>query len=83
MKTIFFQIMRTFRWLIVPVLKLLSGVFSIFMLIAIFSDDPKVSGIGSVVLWFFFALSLGSLSWYYDALLKKLSPIEQNNQKWS
>lgn len=83
MKTILFQIMRTFRWLVVPALKVLSGIFCLFMLIALFADDPKVSGIENVLLWFAFALTFGSLSWYYDALMKKLSPVKQNNQEWS
>jgi hypothetical protein len=83
MKTVLFQIMRTFRWLVVPILKVLSGLFCIFMLVALFADDPKLSGIGIALLWFAFALGFGSLSWYYDALMKKLSPVKQNNQKWS
>jgi len=78
-----FHVMRTFRWLIVPALKLMSALFCLFMLIALFADNPKVSGTEKVILWFVFAVGFGSLSWYYDALMKKLSPVKQSNQDWS
>lgn len=83
MKTLFFHLLTTFRWLVVPSLKILSAMFCIFMLIAIFSDDPSVSGLGNAVLWFLFASILGALSWYYDVAIKKLSPTDQTNQHWS
>ena len=82
-KTLFFHLMQTFRWLIVPCLKFLSGLACVFVLVAIFSDDPNVSGFGKVVLLLCFSLAFGSAAWYYDALIKKLSPIEQTNQHWS
>ncbi len=83
MKTFIFQLMRTFRWLIVPLLKILSGLFCIIMLVAIFSNDPKVAGFDKVLLSFVFAIGFGSLSWYYDVVMKKFSPVNQNNQEWS
>ncbi len=83
MKTFAFHVLRTFRWIIVPSLKFMSAFFCLLMVVAIFSDDPKVSGVGRAFVWLIFAVGLGSLSWYYDALLKKFSPIHQTNQKWS
>jgi hypothetical protein len=65
------------------ILKLLSGLFCIFVLIAIFADDPNVSGFGKAVLWLCFALGFGIAAWYYDALIKKLSLIDQTNQHLS
>jgi hypothetical protein len=82
-KSITFHILRTFRWLIVPLLKLLSGLFSIMALVAIFADDPKVSGLGQFILTLILAVGFGSAAWYYDALIKKLSPVNQTNQPWS
>jgi len=82
-KTFTFHLLRTFRWLIVPALKLLSGLSCILVLVAMFAEDPKVSGFGKVILWVVFSISFGSIAWYYDALIKKLSPIVQTNQDWS
>lgn len=83
MKTIFFHLLTTFRWLVVPSLRFLSALFSILLLIAIFADDPKVSGLDKALVSLFFAVFFGALSWYYDAAIKKLSPINQTNQQWS
>jgi hypothetical protein len=82
-KSISFHLLRTFRWLIVPLLKLFSGLFSIMALVAIFADDPKVSGLGQFVLTLSLAVGFGTVAWYYDALIKKLSPVDQTNQPWS
>lgn len=77
MKTALFHILTTFRWMVVPALKLLSALFAAFLLIALFADDPAVAGFGKAFIWFLFSVGLGSASWYYDALIKKLSPINQ------
>lgn len=82
-KTFTFHLLRTFRWLIVPALKLLSGLCCILLLVAMFTDAPNVSGFGTVILWMVLSIGFGSTAWYYDVLIKKLSPIVQTNQDWS
>ncbi len=83
MYTFMFHMMRTFRWLFVWSVKLMSFFCVILFLIAIFADDPKVTGVDKVIVWFVLALGLGAFAWYYDVLLKKLAPVDQSNQDWS
>jgi hypothetical protein len=80
MKTFTFHILRTFRWLVIPILKLLSGLSCVFFLIATFTEETKLS---VAITFLIFSILLGSLSWYYDSLIKKLSPEIQTNQPWN
>ena len=79
MKTMLFHILRTFRWLIVPLFKFASGFFALFSVIFLFNDTAVSSIISGVIL----AVVLGAVAWYYDVLLKKLEPRETSNQEWS
>jgi hypothetical protein len=80
MKTMIFHILRTFRWLIVPILRLLSGLFSLATILILFNPETPI---GSIILSFSCAVIIGMLSWYYDSLIKRFSPQNRTNQKWS
>ncbi|MEY8215153.1 MAG: hypothetical protein RPR97_11830 [Colwellia sp.] len=80
MKTFIFHILRTFRWLVIPILKLLSGLSCVLFLIATFTVDTKLS---VAITFLIISILLGSLNWYYDSLIKKLSPEVQTNQSWN
>lgn len=79
MKTVIFHIMQSFRWLIVSALKILSAICCVAFIAALVSDDPNAP----VFTGFIFTVIFGASSWGYDAALKRLSPIDQTNQKWS
>lgn len=81
MKTMIFHIMRTFRWLIVTASKVLSALMVLVLIIAMFSDAPTQTS--NLIMAFVFAVLFGSVSWYYDVLLKKLEPQNKSNQEWS
>lgn len=81
MKTMIFHIMRTFRWFIVTASKILSALMVLVLFIAIFSDAPTQTS--NLIMAFIFAVLFGSVSWYYDVLLKKLEPQNKTNQEWS
>ena len=80
MKTTIFHILRTFRWLIVPALKLISGLFALATVLILFNPEAPL---GTIVFGFICAVIFGSLSWYYDSLIKSLAPQEKTNQEWS
>jgi hypothetical protein len=79
MKTMIFHVMRTFRWLIVPLLRLASAIFVMAFVMALISEDPEAP----VISGFIFAVVFSSAAWGYDVMVKKLSPVNQTNQEWS
>jgi len=80
MKTFLFHLLRTFRWLVIPLLKILSGLSCVFFIMAIFMEKTELS---VVITFLILSIALGSLAWYYDLLIKKLSPELQTNQPWN
>ncbi len=81
MKTIIFHLLRTFRWAIVPASKVLSALMVVVLILATFSNSTTEPP--NLVLTFILAIMFGMVSWYYDALLKKLEPQKKTNQEWS
>ncbi len=81
MQTFLFHILRMFRFFIVNVAKVLSGLLTLGVILAIFSDNPPETF--AVIIWIIFAILLSILAWYYDALLRKLEPDKTKNQEWS
>jgi hypothetical protein len=79
-KSITFHLLKPFRWLIVSLLPLFSGLFSIIALVAIFADNPKHLGLDQFVITLGLTVVFGSAAWIYDAFIKKLSLITQTNQ---
>jgi len=81
LKSFAFHTLKTFRWIFVPIAKFISAVFCIVTLVSMFSGKDHFTG--HFLSYFFTALLFGGFAWYYDLLIKKLSPVEQTNQPWS
>jgi dolichyl-phosphate-mannose--protein O-mannosyl transferase len=72
MKAFLFYIMSTFRWLIVTSSNIVCALM-IFALIFSFTNNTS-NQTGNLIITFLIAVLFGAFSWYYNVLLKKLTP---------
>lgn len=78
MKAIIFQIMSTFRWLIVTTSRIFSALMIFVLIFYMFNDTSNQTV--NLIITFIVAVLFAAFSWYYDVLLKKLEPQNELDQ---
>lgn len=76
MKLVIFQIMRTFRWLVVPTLRFISGLFALMLVLTIFTNEFDV-GLGGMFIYLLVSVTFGTASWFYDVWMGNLEPLNK------
>lgn len=81
MKTMIFDIMKTFKWLIVTTSKVTSALMIFVLIFSLFNNTSNQTS--NMIITFIVAVFFGAFAWYYDVLLKKLEPQKKSSQECS